>query len=876
MTKKTLLVLLIVLSGSMVVNAQVTVSGAHASSNGTYAKLSLAFTAINGQSQTGNNIVVTITSSPTVETGSATLNAGAWTTLKIYPTASGLSISSAVNYPLINLNGADNVTIDGRVNAIGLTPDLTISNASTAADNNTSTIRFYNDASNNTVQYCVLKGSTTNTTYGILLFSNTTVSVGNSYNTIDHNQITNAGGNRPPNAIYSNGTSSVPNRNNTISNNNMYDVLNGTIGNTCCYINLSSSVDNIGYNTEWTITGNSFYETSTTYPAGGSSINLIYIYAWDNTFNGNNFTITNNYIGGNAPLCGGTWTKSAGNNMFYFMQLRVGTGTYSNIQGNTIKNINFTNSSYYYCYGIDVQKGDVNIGTTAGNCFGASEGTGSIVFTANGSNSQWMAIHIQDIHHVYIQNNIIGSVTTANNNSANATNLYGIYLNADGGTYSVSNNTIGSTSTANSLNATSTSTTDPQRVCGVYIEGNSGTMSINTNTIVNLKNGTTNGTTTTYGSIYGIYVYRCTNTISGNTIHDLNIANANTGAGQDWGNNITNSISAAGIAFTTNSNTAQTITGNTIYNISNTRSDFAGHIAGIYYCGQPTASTVSGNLIYDLSVHSSSTSASIHGIKIANGVATYSNNIITLGGNTTTNLYGIYDGNASGTSNIYFNSVYLNGSPTSGSLTSAGLYNSTTADTRNYRNNIFFNARSNSGASGKHYAMYIQNTGGSLTCDYNDYWVTGTDGTLGYYGGDKTSIPIVTGVTGNDAHSQNLNPLFANAGGTNAGDYIPSTALPAATSTGILTDYGGSTRSASSPEMGAWEKKNELTWTGVTSTDWSVPGNWDLGSVPLASSNVTIPASPTNQPRITQTVASPAACNNLTIQLDAELGTLPI
>lgn len=132
-------------------------------------------------------------------------------------------------------------------------------------------------------------------------------------------------------------------------------------------------------------------------------------------------------------------------------------------------------------------------------------------------------------------------------------------------------------------------------------------------------------------------------------------------------------------------------------------------------------------------------------------------------------------------------------------------------------------------------------------------------------------MPIVTS---QDASSQVLNPSFANAGGTSAVDYIPSTLLPAATGTGVTTDYGGSTRSITSPEMGAWEKKNELTWTGGTSSDWSAEGNWDLGSAPISSSNVTIPplgSGVTRQPHVMAAIGSPAVCNNLTIQADAEL-----
>jgi hypothetical protein len=432
----------------------------------------------------------------------------------------------------------------------------------------------------------------------------------------------------------------------------------------------------------------------------------------------------------------------------------------------------------------------------------------------------------------------------------------------------LNNNTVGSISTSNSINASSASTTDAQKVWGISTIGNSGTVNINNNTIANLTNGTTNSSTTVYGQMYGMFINKNTASISGNLIHDLTIANANAASTCDPSNTSNPYISAAGIAFADVYNLAQTISGNTIYNISNTYSSFTGHVAGIYYYGPGAASSISGNLIYGLTVSSSSSSATIDGIKIDNGTATFSNNIITLGGNTTSTLYGINDANTSGTSYIYFNSVYLNGSPVSGSSNSEGLYSAATV-TRNYRNNIFYNARSNSGsASGKHYAIYLSSV--PSTIDYNDYYAPGTGGFLGYSGGDKATLAAWKTATGQDASSQNLDPSFASAGGTNATDYIPSALLPAASGTGVTTDYGGSTRSGS-PEMGAWEKKNTLTWTGTSSTDWSVAGNWDLGSAPLASSIVSIPSAPTNQPHITSSVSSPAACNNLIIAADAVL-----
>ena len=871
MKNKLLLSLLFTLSINLTVSVQRSYADATRTvgpSGADYTTLQLAFTAINNGSITGA-IVLQITGSIT-DNNSAVLNASgsgsaSYTSINIYPTITGITLSGNYGGPLIDFNGADNVTIDGRVNATGLTNDMTISNTSTSSGGTTSAIRFINGATHNTVQYCIVKGSTTNSVTGILYFSTSTGTSGNSNNLIDHNEITNAGGSRPINAITSDGSSSYYNSSNTISNNNIHDVFNANPGH-AFVIKLGIGGDGgQSYNDAWTISGNSFYDTQDYAISGGNNMRILYIYA----DGGNHFIISNNYFGGSAPLCSGTWNKTTGGNTFSLMEFRVGTTIASEIQGNTIKNINFKNTNSYIWWGINLQRGTVNVGTSAGNTYGASDGTGSVIFTANG-NSSFYAMYFQSTN-VNAQNNIIGSITTANTASASATNFYGICFNSNGTVCSLSNNTIGSISTSNSINASSASATDAQKVYGIATLGNSGTVNITNNTIANLTNGTTNSSTTVYGQMYGMFINKNTATISGNLIHHLNIANANASSTCDPSNTGNPYISVAGICFADVYNLAQTISGNTIYNISNTYSSFTGHVAGIYYYGPSAASSISGNLIYCITVTSGSSSATIDGIKLDNGGVTCSNNIITLGGNTTSTLYGINDANTSGTSNIYFNSVYLNGAPTSGSLNSAGLYNSTTADTRNYRNNIFYNARSNSGAGGKHYAMYILNTGGGLTCDYNDYYFTGTGGTLGYYGGDKTSVPIVTGVTGNDAHSQNLDPLFANAGGTNAGDYIPSTLLPAATGTGVTTDYGGSARSGSSPEMGAWEKNNTLTWSGSSSTDWSVAGNWDLGSAPVASSNVSIPSAPSNQPHITQAAGSPAVCNNLTIQAGAVL-----
>ena len=76
---------------------------------------------------------------------------------------------------------------------------------------------------------------------------------------------------------------------------------------------------------------------------------------------------------------------------------------------------------------------------------------------------------------------------------------------------------------------------------------------------------------------------------------------------------------------------------------------------------------------------------------MASGATTYSNNIINLGGNTKTSVYGIYEtGAANNNNNIYFNTVYISGTLASGSTNkSYALYSALSTNVRDFRNNIF-------------------------------------------------------------------------------------------------------------------------------------------------------------------------------------------
>ena len=740
-----------------------------------YANVKAAFDAINKGTHQGT-VTVTIVAN-TTEFESAALNATGgtanYTSVYIYPTASGLSVAGDLAAPLIDLNGADNVTIDGRVDMSG-TANLIITNTSTSLDAGTSTIRFVNDASGNTVKYCTIKGSQMVTNNfacvsGIVFFS-TGTSTGNDNNVIDHNNITNAAdANRPLTAIFSLGTSGMENSGIIISNNNIYDFLNRGVNSQGIYFSSNT--------TSCTISGNSLYEVGTFVPTALAAFLAIII---QNT--GTNFTVSGNYIGGSSPACSGTWIKTnAYWDNFYAIAMIVGNAAASNIQGNTIQNFSWSNSAGdHFWYGIYGQ-GNLNIGTLEGNTIGGSTGTGSITYTAESVNyGQFIGIVLTGTGPMDIQNNVIGSITVAGSNEATGIDFTGIANVATGST-TISKNTIGSTTTANSINLSSPSTTWPQKAFGILNNG-TGDATISGNTIANMTNGTTNSSTVSTGLIHGITTLDGSNTISGNIIHDLTIANAN--------NNAFDEVSAAGIVVTVTTTTTQSVTGNTIYNLSNTYASFAGNVIGLYYNGSTMTSTVSGNFIHSLLLNSANSAASIYGIKIDGGSASFSNNIISLGTGISTGyaLYGIKLLSAgANTLNLFYNTVFIGGTATSTTSNTYALSNSNGGTNfRTYKNNIFSNSRAG-GTGGKHYAISVAVLD-NLTIDYNDY--NAPNGVLGFLGGDKTTLSAWQSATSQDAHSQAIDPLLAHPGTATATDYMPSALTLAGTpGTGITTDY---------------------------------------------------------------------------------------
>ncbi len=147
-----------------------------------YTTLKAAFDAINAGTHTGN-ITIQITGN-TNETSTAILNASGsgnanYTSVTIYPTGT-YKISGSVSPALIQLNGADNVTIDGRVNQSGSTNALTLENTFTTSTHAVIWIDSVltgtgGGAQNNTIRNCIIRGGTMTNSYGITAGSSASI-----------------------------------------------------------------------------------------------------------------------------------------------------------------------------------------------------------------------------------------------------------------------------------------------------------------------------------------------------------------------------------------------------------------------------------------------------------------------------------------------------------------------------------------------------------------------------------------------------------------------------------------------------------------------------------------------------------------------------
>lgn len=788
------------LLGFIAAKAQVSVSATAGTASGTYTTLGNAFTAINNGTHQGV-ISITLTGN-TLETSSASLDssgnptASSYTSISIQPAAgTPVTITGAVAGPLINLNGADNVTIDG----IALAPGgatLTITNTSTA--NSASTIHFVNDASSNIIKNTTIRGATSGSgiSTGVVVL-NTGLATGNDNNTFLNNDIDGTG--FAGVGILSKGVDGPTfstfqyNSGNTVTNCWLHDQFNAALG-TAIGIHLFTG------NTNWVFSGNSFYQTIPRTTTSNISVRGISILQTSNT---DNHIITGNYFGGSGPGASNSngnmeLTGTGGSNigLLAFDIEVVGVGTL--VENNIVRNVkinsttSFTNAAFF----------GLSFGFNGEATFNNNQ-VRDLTFINDGvsGTSNFHAYYMQS--YVTTGNNSIAPIFNVTNNIANnitATStvsanfpFYGIRLEA----VNPNNFTFPTTINNPVFNVVN------NQISAITIT------SLGTNTFlkgiaVNSRNGTSSTSPLMPKA-----------SILNNSVYNLSCTSQITG----YSNPSTVGVSISGSINIDNTTDIHTISGNTIYNLSApVITDISNAVIGIRATNG--IYNIERNRVYGLSNGSIGLTnvPVVAGVNILEvfGMSSIKNNFVSLGAgeSTNTNFFGILSNfNSTNPINVYFNSVYLTG--IAGSRNSVPFYRGNEAMTSaittpvDLKNNIFYNFRS--GGTGKNYAIGSFGTG-TWTSNYNVLFSVDPATTATWNNADNDLATYKTN-SGQEANSLRTTVNFvdpANGDLHLAGASVGDVNLRGVPVTGITTDFDNQNRSSSNPYIGADEASISL------------------------------------------------------------------
>ena len=766
------------------------------STGGTHTTIAAAYAAC---STSTNYIIEIMPNYGTIEValGGITLGANTATSITIRPQAGNTSfaISTTIIGAIFEINAASNVTIDGRPGGTGTTGLLTLENKNSAAGvGGMYVVRFSGGATQNTVQYCTIKGSNPNTAST----SSGVIGLGdgvNNSNTIDHCTIQASGTSKPPVAINSYTASGQNNNNITISNCNIVDFTAKGI-----WITNSS-------NTGWNITGNSFYQTAAFTAA--TPVEMISI------GNGSGYTISGNFLGGQAPGCGGSaYTLTSGTYTpfkgIYFSSSTLGSN--NTITNNTIQNISMSGNNYSSVYGfagIYLRGGGTFMcggGAGLGNTIGSLSTANSITYSnpsPTGGIAGFAAIVDSAVTSNEISYNSIGGIQI----NTGLTNAASDIIMVSAGTATVDNNSIGNAAapiTHTNLatltlinNTTSNFTATNNTIQGISLTNSAGTNTLygiknsgvgtytcSYNTISNISsinNGLVNIFTYSSSSGSGTFQFNTVNTISltnTGTTGGLNVFNITSSAPATIDNNTIGNTTATNISVATNKicnvivnggggtftvtnniiqniylSTASTLngfigigvtagysvfvcTGNTIQNITSATACTTGY-GCIYSNTVATGLVVSGNTIQGIAFTNSTVATINNGIYLG-GTSTYggtaNGNMVTgLSNNstvTTAKLVGIEMAN--GSWNVQNNVVLLDNAGGSSTMFITGIDVASTGTTNNIYSNTVKISGTQTGALGS-VACGGSTTLGTYTVKNNLFQNIRSGGTGAYY-----------------------------------------------------------------------------------------------------------------------------------------------
>ena len=394
-------------------------------------------------------------------------------TVTIRPEASNSNISfhnTGTEDDVFLISSANYLTIDGRPGGTG-NGEITIENNQTAKGH---ALKIEGNSSNIELKYLTIKGSnqsasigSSNTDAGVIMFGESSTGVISDV-ILDQCEISKSTGGVPSYLITSYSSSgSVSNC--SITNSQIIDASRQ-------YISLYTN------STDWEISSNSFYQTASITPPSS------FTFAFIRILSGADYTISNNYFGGQSKLCGGdTFTISSANSKAHLISF------YSNVTGdcilenNTFDNLSFSTTnasspsfSIIYMSGgsANYNIGSVNNGNTIGS---TSESNGITIIdngsTATASTALFYSATTSDINITY------NSIASIDLQGSNTNGNYMTFYSGNTENITFSNNTIGNSNTNNMSD-------DIARVGPIYMAGkhtSSGTLNVSSNIAQNFS-----------------------------------------------------------------------------------------------------------------------------------------------------------------------------------------------------------------------------------------------------------------------------------------------------------------------------------------------------------------------------------------------------
>ncbi len=285
------------------------------------------------------------------------------------------------------------------------------------------------------------------------------------------------------------------------------------------------------------------------------------------------------------------------------------------------------------------------------------------------------------------------------------------------------------------------------------------------------------------------------------------------------------------------------INNNEIFNVINYNYSL-GKLRGIFL-GEGVANlNINKNKLYNIIFQNSSDNYGAGGIEVntknaSSNIVITNNSIGRINGyrasstNFEYSIFGIGIFNNSGGVKIYNNSICMAGTNNNITAISTGLYISAAASNIEIINNTITNTTTfSTSTTSKSYAVYSSaGTGAFTAINYNNYYINGAQGVLGYFSGEKSTIENWRAATGQDVNSLSVDPLYLNDNNLKPLNTSPlfSAGIPIS---GIITDIEGTARHLTLPAIGAYE-----TGTGVPEIDWCNLESGNLSTVEGITTN---------------------------------------